>query len=470
MKGKMFMTRTIKRRLVCGAIAAVMLAGMLAGCGQKQGNGDQITLKIGGWPAPENNQEQYDYYQSTLEKLAEKHPNLAVETDEYSYDIQSFLPRATSGLNPDLFFVPLTEPKKLISTGYIQDISAELSARGYDKAIDEQFLNIVSQDGKIYGVPNNAYMMGLMCNVDMFKQAGLVDENGVPKYPRTYTELAETAKTIKEKTGQAGFAIPSTGTEGGWILMNIAWSNGVNFMEEQPDGTWKSTFDSPEMYETIQYIKDLRWKYNCLPDNVLNGQSEVSKQFGTNQAAMIICSDVVFDTFTQTYKMDRNKLSYTILPAGSKDRCAQIGGSAYLISEGASEEQINASLDWLEIMGYGAELSEELLAQKEEAIKISADAGNVVTRPMLSLWKNEEYTQKINELYDKYTNVDPKLWKADQNMVTLRKEEPMAAQQLYSILSSVMQAVLTDENADINELISTASEQFQKDALNKIES
>ena len=32
-----------------------------------------------------------------------------------------------------------------------------------------------------------------------------------------------------------------------------------------------------------------------------------------------------------------------------------------------------------------------------------------------------------------------------------------------------MQAVLTDENADINELISTASEQFQKDALNKLE-
>ena len=463
------MEGTKKTRLICGILAAVMSMGMLAGCGQKQSNDEQVNLKIGGWPAPESNQEQYDYYQKTLEKLSEKHPNLTVETDEYSYDIQSFLPRAASGLNPDLFFVPLTEPKKLISTGYIQDITAELSERGYDKAIDEQFLNVVSNDGKIYGVPYNAYMMGLMCDVDMFKQAGLVDENGVPKYPQTYTELAETAKIIKEKTGQAGFAIPSTGTEGGWVLMNIAWSNGVNFMEEQPDGKWKATFNTPEMCETIQYIKDLKWKYNCLPDNVLNGQSEVCKQFGTNQAAMIICADLGFDTFTQTYKMDRNKLSYTILPAGSKDRCAQIGGSVYLISKGASEEQINASLDWLEIMGYGAELSEELLAQKEEAIKISADAGNVVTRPMLSLWKNEEYTQKINELYDKYTNVDSKLWAADQNKVTLRKEEPMAAQQFYSVLSSVMQAVLTDENSDVKALVADACEQFQKDGLDKLE-
>lgn len=461
------MTRTRKRRIICGALAALMLAGMFTGCGKKQTSSEQVKLTIGGWPAPENNREQYDYYQNTLEKLKEKHPNVTVETDEYSYTVEQFLPRTASGLNPDLFFVPLTEPKKLISTGYIQDISRQVSERGYDKAIDEQFLNIVSKDGKIYGIPYNAYMMGLMCNVDMFKQAGLVDENGVPKYPQTYKELAETAKTIKEKTGQAGFAIPSTGTEGGWILMNIAWSNGVKFMEQQSDGKWKSTFDSPEMYETIQYIKDLKWKYNCLPDNVMNGQSEVCKQFGTGQSAMVVSSDVVFDTFTKTYKMDRNKLSYTILPAGDKERCAQIGGAAYLMSKGVSDEQIDAALDWLEIMGYGAELSDEVLAQKEKAIKISADEGNVVTRPMLSLWRNEEYTKKVNELYDKYTNVDPKLWTVDQSKVTLKQEEPMAAQQLYGILSSVMQEVLTNENADIKTLIANASEQFQKDGLDK---
>ena len=78
------MTRTRKRRIICGALAALMLAGMFTGCGKKQTSGEQVKLTIGGWPAPENNREQYDYYQNTLEKLKEKHPNVTVETDEYS--------------------------------------------------------------------------------------------------------------------------------------------------------------------------------------------------------------------------------------------------------------------------------------------------------------------------------------------------------------------------------------------------
>lgn len=462
------MTRTRKRRIICGALAALMLAGMFTGCGKKQTSGEQVKLTIGGWPAPENNREQYDYYQNTLEKLKEKHPNVTVETDEYSYDIKQFLPRTASGLNPDLFFVSLTEPKKLISTGYIQDISRQVSERGYDKAIDEQFLNIVSKDGKIYGIPYNAYMMALICNVDLFKQAGLVDENGVPKYPQTYKELAETAKTIKEKTGQAGFVIPSTGTEGGWILMNIAWSNGVKFMEKDENGKWKATFNSPEMYETLQYISDLRWKYNALSDSVLYGMSESQKMFGTGQSAMIISSTEP-DAFTTTYSMNKDKISGTILPAGSKDRCAQIGGAAYLMKDGVSDEQIKAALDWLEIMGYGAELSDEVLAGKETDIKNKVERGDVVTRPGLYVWKNKEYTDAINNLYDKYTNVDPKLWNIDQSKLKLRKEEPAAAQQLYEILSAAMQAVLTDKNTDIPAIVADAQSRFQKDYLDKLE-
>ena len=298
-----------KRQVMCGILAGAMLVGALSGCGTKKASGgEQVTLTIGGWPAPENNQEEYDHYQSTIEELKKKHPNLTVKTDEYAYSTSDFLPRAASGLQPDLFFTPMTEPKKLISTGYLLDITSEMKERGYDKAMDEQLLSIVSEDDKIYGIPYTAYAMGLACNVELFKKAGLVDENGVPKYPQTYTELAETAKTIKEKTGQAGFAIPSTGTEGGWILMNIAWSNGVEFMKQDSDGKWKATFDSPEMCETLQYIKDLKWKYNCLPDNVMNGMSEVNKQFGTGQTAMIIRADSGFDAFTTTYKMNKDNI------------------------------------------------------------------------------------------------------------------------------------------------------------------
>ncbi len=34
----------------------------------------------------------------------------------------------------------------------------------------------------------------------------------------------ETAKVIREKTGKAGYALPTINNQGGWHFMNIAWS------------------------------------------------------------------------------------------------------------------------------------------------------------------------------------------------------------------------------------------------------
>lgn len=463
------MTRTRKRRIICGVLAAFMLAGAFTGCGKKQTSSEQVKLTIGGWPKPETNKKKYEDYQTKLEKFKESHPDIEVETDEYGYNIEQFMARTASGMNPDLFSVPLTEPQKLISTGYIRDITKELSVRGFDNALNNQVKEAVSKDGKMYGVPYNTYMMGLLCNVEMFKQAGLVDENGVPKYPQTYKELAETAKVLKEKTGQAGFSIPANSTFGGWMLINIAWSNGVKFMEKGENGKWKATFNTPEMYETMQYISDLRWKYDVLPNAVLSGYTDVMKLFGVNQAAMIMHSDVDLETFTKEYKMNKDSISYTILPAGNKGRCAQLGGAAYLMSEGLSEKQVNAALDWLELLGVGAKMTDEVLAGKESELKSLADDGEIIVKPLLQTWTNKEYNDEINKIYDKYTNVDSKFWDADQSKVTLKQEEPASCQQLYEILTSVMQAVLTDKNANIPSLVEDAQTRFQKDYLDKLD-
>ena len=63
------------------------------------------------------------------------------------------------------------------------------------------------ENGHVYGVPRDAYALGLMCNVELFEEAGLVDDNGIPKFPQTWDELAKDAKIIKDKTGAAGLCL-----------------------------------------------------------------------------------------------------------------------------------------------------------------------------------------------------------------------------------------------------------------------
>ena len=40
-------------------------------------------------------------------------------------------------------------------------------------------------------------------------------------------------------------------------------------MKKGDDGKWKATFNSPEAANALQYIKDLKWKYDVLPTNTL---------------------------------------------------------------------------------------------------------------------------------------------------------------------------------------------------------
>ena len=81
---------------------------------------------------------------------------------------------------------------------------------GNPDALTQQMIDIVSQDGKIYGIPYIAYVMGMWYNVDLFTEAGLVDENGIPLYPTTYDERIETAVTRRRPESPALSCRPAT--------------------------------------------------------------------------------------------------------------------------------------------------------------------------------------------------------------------------------------------------------------------
>src|SRR6056297_2350351 len=59
-----------------------------------------------------------------------------------------------------------------------------------------------SYEGASYGVPFDLHANLLHVNVDLFKQAGLVDEQGVPILPTSTEEWFEQSQIMKEKTGK----------------------------------------------------------------------------------------------------------------------------------------------------------------------------------------------------------------------------------------------------------------------------
>ena len=239
------------------ALAAVMTSSLVAGCGSQASTGSnestgsaagtevaadngekEVTLTLGIWPE-DTLTDDIEMHEGFVEQMKEKDPNVTCVPAYYKYATDTFMPLVESGNCPTIFETWFTEPQKLIKAGAVADITDELEARGWLDKMNPSVKALLSdENGRVYGVPRDGYALGLMLNVEVFEEAGLVDENGYPIYPKTWDELAETAKTIKDKTGSAGICLLAKDNAGGWHFSNIAWAFGATLCTDNGDGTF----------------------------------------------------------------------------------------------------------------------------------------------------------------------------------------------------------------------------------------
>jgi ABC-type glycerol-3-phosphate transport system substrate-binding protein len=423
----------------------------------------EVTVKLGIWPE-DTLTDDIKLFEKWTADLKAVNPDIKIVPANYKYATDTFVSLAESGNLPTVFETWYTEPQKLIEGGFVKDISAELKELGWDNAMNPTIRELLSKDGKIYGIPRDGYALGLMINVELFEKAGLVDANGVPKYPKTWDELAQTAKTIKDKTGSAGICILAKDNAGGWHYSSIAWAFGAK-MEAQKDGKWVAQLNSAENIAAMSFVKDLKWKYDVITADPTNEDWGTGfKALGTGAAAMYIGANDAVNQPTQVNKLDVKKLALVPLPAGPGGQYSLMGGTPYMFSAKATSEEVKAALKFLEIMGKAP------VATAASKAGMEADAKNRVANgvpviPSFPAWTAPDYLKAQEEVVAKYSNVNMALFNDYYNIIkqkgNLHLEEPKLTQDMYAELTKVLQAVLTDKNADVTKLLGTANTNLQ---------
>jgi multiple sugar transport system substrate-binding protein len=463
----------MKKRILAISVAFMLILSAMAGCSSSKTSSSSyssssstspITIKIGMWPA-DTDATSVAMFKSYVKTFNEKYPNVKVEADHYDYAVDTFVSMAQAGTLPNVFETWYTEPQKLIKNKFVADITSELKAKGWDKDMNSNILNIVSSDSKIYGIPRDAYALGLMLNMSLFKQAGLLNKDGTAQYPKTWTELATTAQTIKAKTGKAGFCLLAKDGSGGWHFSNIAWDFGATL--EVKDGTkYKANLNSKEAIAAMQYVKDLKWKYNVLTDDPTSVDwSGGFQQLGTGNAAMLIAAQDAVMQPTTTNGLPVSDLSMVPIPAGDGGQYSLMGGTPYMFSSNSTPEQITACLNFIEIMGKAPVVTADSISglEKDAANKVK-DGTPVI--PTFPAWTNKDYLAAQQKAIDDNPNVNMALFNDYFSFVkkdnATKTEEPDDTQDLYSTLTKVLQAVVTDKNADVTKLMTTANSNFQK--------
>ncbi len=453
------------QKSMAAALAAVMLAA-LGGCSSTKQEDGKTNVSIGRWPN-ETATETLKAYNKWKSDFETENPDINLIPDTYAYDTKTFTMKASANQLPNVFNTYFTEVSQIIKQGYAADITKYMDEHHFTENMNPELLDAVKgEDGKIYGVPFYGYVQGLYMNKQIFREAGLVNEDGSPKAPDTWEELAEYAKIIKDKTGKAGYVIPTISNAGGWHFMNLAWSYGVEFEKQRDDGTWEATFDTQETKDALQFVKDLKWKYNVLLDDSAISQDDMYKYFGSSQVAMMLQCPPYDGT---NYGLDRKELALTKVPKGPKGRVAQMGGDLWMFSKDSTPEQIEAGFKWLEFTGLTPIMSEEQEIKYREDTKTGAENYVLIPREGMELWTNET-RDKIRVIREEYANVDYNDYKTyfEADDVIVHVEVPACAQQLYAILDSCIQEVITNQNADVAALISQANTDFQVNHLDKM--
>jgi ABC-type glycerol-3-phosphate transport system substrate-binding protein len=469
----------MKKRILLIALALLMILSTATACVKpggnsgKTGSDEAVTIELGCWPS-ETQTEDIKFFESLTERFNEKYPKVTVKPAHYEYATDSFTAMIEAETVPTIFETWYTEPQKLINSAFVKDITDVYKERNWTMDADVQAI-LSNADGAIFGIPRDAYVFGIHCNKTLFEEAGLVDKDGYVKAPKTWEELAETAKKIKDETGKAGLVILAADAAGGWQFCEIAWCYGADFEEQDADGKWKSYLNSKEVVAAMQYVYDLKWKYDCINDDPLQSNWGTGfEDIYTAEAAMYMAAqDAIASQYTTESGMKKEDLAVIAIPEGPAGTFALLGGTPYMFPRYATDDQVNAVFDFLEIWGKVPTVSDDSKEGMKQGYETMLTKGCPIVK-QYNVWTNEDYVKVFDEVYEDYANIDEKDYQTYLDMMgtegTLRPEEPQCAQDMYTELTNVLQKVLTDKGCDIQGLLDKANDNFQKILDEKVNS
>ncbi len=471
-------------RILCLALAACFaLSGVTLYAAAEEVIDAELTctITLGNWPpdtAPEAEKALFESYRATM---AKQYPNVTLVPDYYSYSLSNYVPMAKGNTAPSIFQPPFTDPQLLISQHLVGDVTDALEKFGVLDKFSPSYVELLAdENGRIYGLPRDGYVLGMHINLDLFREAGLMTEEGLPRYPTTLQELAEYGQIIREKTGKAGLVFPASETYGGWLFTNIAWNFGCvgeNALEYQDeDGRWVCNFTSPQCVAAMEYMRDLRWKYDILnADATTTDWASAHTLLGTGEAAMNFAADDSVDQPTANKGLPLTSFALIPFPAGTEGRYALAGGTCYMFAPNITADQGIALMAYLRILGKLPFLDDDIIAGMRADYAAKRDRGAPVL-PAISAWNDEAYNAAKQAIVDEYCNVDMRLYNdffdsISEGTIALKAEEPIFAQQLYRELTAVVQRMITREGADVMKALQKAEESFQEyldDEINDI--
>ncbi|WP_069811722.1 extracellular solute-binding protein [Streptomyces sp. TP-A0874] len=360
------------RRGIAATALVAALALAMTGCGGDGGSADskgsgEISGKVTFWDT--SNDAEKGVYKELAEGFEKKYPGVEVDYVSVSFGEANanFKNAAGSGSGaPDVMRTEVAWVADFANLGYLAPLDGT-SALDDESDYLEQAMGSARFNGKAYGAPQVIDTLALFYNKRLLEKAGV-------EVPKTFEELAESAETIKSKTGAT--ALYLRGDDPYWFLPYL-YGEGGDMVDAEKK---KVRIDDAAGVRGFAAIKDLVDSGAAITD-ATDGQENQLKAFKDGDVAMIIDGpwDIEGALAGKEFK-DRKNLGVAAVPGGSAGQGAPQGG--WNLSVYAGSENLEASYEFVKYMS-----SAEVQQKTAEKLSLLPTRTSVYEKP--SVRKNE---------------------------------------------------------------------------------
>jgi multiple sugar transport system substrate-binding protein len=454
------------RRKMWTTATAIVAAGVLAAACSSSKSGSsakaadpnaKVTISVASL-IPGATAEATAQFQNQVAEFTKANSNITVKSVQYQWTGPTFAAKLAAGTLPTVFTVPFTDGRTLGQNGQLADLSTDVKKLPYfNKYNPAVIAEGTTSDGKIIAVPTAAYAQALHYNRALFTQAGLDPDNP----PTNWTDVAAAAKKITDVTGKAGYAeMGKNDNTAGWILTTVAYSLGGR-MESGTGTGAKATLDNAQTKQALQMLHDMRWNDNSMGSSFDYGWSDVNQAFAAGKVGMYISGSDVYTNLVQAEKIRPDIYGVSAIPLSTDQNAAVLGGGTLAaVRPDANADEKAAAVKWIDFY------YEQPLIDQQQAIrnaKTLVASKQPVGVPALPVFDKAQYELAntwiksfINVPQDQMTPFTSKVF--DQ---PLAPEPAASTQSVYHALDPVVQAVLTNKNANIDSLLRTANDAAQ---------
>ncbi|MFJ5990751.1 ABC transporter substrate-binding protein [Lentzea sp. NPDC092896] len=429
--------------------AAVLLGGVLVlstaacGSGSTTEPGGKVTININGQP-PQTQAFDRKVFDEDVAEFESKNPDIDLVPHEGFMDPKTFSAKLAGGQLEDVFYVYFTDPAALIARKQAADLTDYVKDVPHYGDLKQELKDVFTVGGKVYGLPTANYTMGLLYSRTNFTKAGLNPDSP----PKTWDEVRAAAKKLKD-AGVTGFAEYSKSNQGGWHF--TTWMKSVGGDIARKDGdTYKADFNNDKGKEVLRRLKEMRWDDNSMGEKQLLEIGDVQNMMGAGQLGMYLAAPDNVAAIVNQFKGKYDDYGLAAIP---EQKGTLLGGEGYMINPKATPEKIKAGLKWIQ-WKY---LNPDRLESNLQKYKDRGQPVGLPIPPIADIWTGDPRKQQ-EDLKAKYATMPVKNFQAyvDGSESTKGSLEPPQAQQVYAILDTVVQAVLTNKDADHSALLKDA--------------